>query len=147
MVLVSMTLLLTSCVMHQRAQIEVDFMGPKYRFYVYQRPSFLAIQTRHGCTAHNHTRESIGKCVLRTFRDVVRVPMLAHVNWSGFAKDSNWPDVMDALDDVAAGGYVGKHGDEVTRRCLAGQHNAFGSYNWTWRSGANGHCKRGRNPS
>jgi hypothetical protein len=125
--------------------MEVDFLGAKYRFYIYEKPSYETVFLRDRC------KESVGtararwaRCSLKVLREQIDVPAYAKLDWRVFVQDDQWDDYGGAVDNVARGGIrTDRAGKKYAVRCLTGDHTAFRDYNWTFREAGDGHCHRG----
>ncbi|MCU1497459.1 MAG: hypothetical protein JWM47_1412 [Acidimicrobiales bacterium] len=141
------TLLLSTCVFHEGQQIELDFMGPRYRFYIYEKPSYeMVVLLKLGCQRERGSgREQWGRCSLLWLRRNIDVPALSTVDWNHFTEGGQWRDYTDAITNVGAG----RVSTDMSRqnfvdRCLIGSHAAFGAYDWGHRVTNDAHCKRGK---
>jgi len=142
-------LLLSSCVFQSGRQMEVDYIGSRYRFYIYEKPSYLLLGLRDVCKKQvGSSTEGWSRCSLTYLRDHVSVPSVGTVDWNHFTEGGRWSDYAGAIADVgvAARG-TDSAGQAYVTRCLTGDHPAFGSYNWTYRNTSDAHCKRGAYPS
>ena len=147
--LVVTSVVLSSCTFQSGKQFEVDYFGSKYRFYVYEKPSFLLLALRNDCMQRaGERREQWGRCSLTYLRDKVEVQALTKVDWNHFTEGGQWDDYTDAIANVAKG-TVRKDaaGQLYVDRCSVGDHSTFGSYNWTYRLTSDAHCKHGEYPS
>jgi hypothetical protein len=125
--------------------MEVDFLGAKYRFYLYEKPSYETVFLRNQCKkAAGASRHSWARCSLDAIRAEAHVPSYAKVDWRIFLQDDQWDDYGGAVDNIARGGIrTDRAGKKYALRCLTGDHTAFRDYNWTYREASDGHCHRG----
>ncbi|QXC59236.1 hypothetical protein KSP35_12540 [Aquihabitans sp. G128] len=149
LVLLLGALLLSSCTYRSGQQMEVDYLGSRYRFYIYEKPSWLLLGLRDVCKKQAGTgTERWGRCSLTYLRDHVSVPAVGAVDWNHFTEGGRWADYASAIGDVGLGARgTDSSGQTYVTRCLTGDHPAFGSYNWTYRTTSDAHCKRGSYPS
>ena len=144
-----LALLLSSCTFHHGKQMEVDFMGARYRFYIYEKPTaLLAVDLRDHCrNTRGKSRRSWARCSLEYLHDNVDIPSVGRHEWGVFTGLDQWDDYGGAVDEIVASGFGrDRSGDRFARRCLVGDHTGFRGYNWTTRVAGNSHCKRGVNP-
>jgi hypothetical protein len=140
--------LLSSCTFRSGEQIEVDFLGAKYRFYIYEKPtSQIAVELRSSCQRDVGTeRKRWAQCSLNFLNEQVDVPSIANGDWDTFTGADQWDDYGGAVDAIVAGGFsIDASGDRYAHNCLVGDHTGFREYNWTTRAASDSHCKRGRN--
>lgn len=141
---------MSSCTVRPNTHMEVDFMGAKYRFYIYEKPSFLAVGLRDACKARHHTssRKVWATCSLRTIRRAWSPPNAFATDARVFLGDDQWDDYGGAIDNVARGTVKrDATGQQYVTRCLTGDHTGFRDYNWTYRETADSHCRRGTYPT
>ena len=142
---VLLAVMLGSCTFHSGKQIEVSYTGTRYRFTVYQMPTAAMVGLRLHCRNQRGTaRETWSRCSLTYLRNKVSVSSVAKVEWNHFTEGGRWADYAGAIEDVMAGGITkDRSGQYYAKRCIVGDHAAFGNYNWTYRVDADSHCKRG----
>jgi hypothetical protein len=141
---------MSSCTIQPNTHMEVDFLGAKYRFYVYEKPSFLAVGLRDLCKAKHHTtsRKVWATCSLRSIRGAWTPPRAFATDARVFLGDDQWDDYGGAIDNVARGtARRDASGQYYVTRCLVGDHTAFREYNWTYRETGDAHCHRGAYPT
>ena len=140
-----LALALASCTFHSGKQIEVSYTGTRYRFTIYQMPTAAMVGLRLHCrNQHGTARESWSRCSLTYLRNKISVSSVAKVEWNHFTEGGRWADYAGAIEDVVAGGIAkDRSGQYYAKRCIVGDHAAFGNYNWTYRVDADSHCKRG----
>ena len=147
LLLALLTLLLSSCTFHNGKQMEVDFMGVKYRFYIYEKPSAqIAVELRNYCRSTDGIRrQQWAQCSLKVLR-AVHVSTLAKHDWEVFTRSDQWDDYGGAVEDVVRGGLAKdrKH-QRYAWHCLVGDHTGFRAYNWTTRVARDAHCQIGEN--
>lgn len=146
LLLTLLAVVLGGCTFSSGKHIEVDFLGAKYRFSIYEKPSaMLAVELRDLCKAkRGPDRRSWARCSLEFLHDQVTVPSLAKNEWKTFTSYDQWDDYGGAVDAIVAAGFgFDRSNERYARRCLVGDHTAFRDYNWTTRADSDAHCKRG----
>jgi hypothetical protein len=141
-------LALSSCVYRSGQQMELDYIGSRYRFYIYEKPSYLLLVLRDTCkVSAGAGRESWSRCSLTWLRENVDVPTLGQMDWNHFTEGGRWNDYAGAVANVSAGAIsTDGSGQNYVNRCFTGDHVAFGGYNWTHRLTSDAHCRRGSYP-
>ena len=126
--LLLLSLVATSCVLHENKQMEIDFLGAKYRFYIYEKPSSqLAVELRGYCRSDAGTsRRQWAQCSLRFLHDEVEVPAVGSGDWAVFTGSDQWDDYGGAVDAVVASGFgTDSGGERYARSCLVGDHHGI----------------------
>jgi hypothetical protein len=147
-VLATLALGLASCTFTAGQHMEVDFLGVRYRFYIYEKPTAqITVELRNVCRSSAGTgRQQWSQCSLAFLRDEVDVPSLGQSEWNIWTGSGQWDDYAGAVEDVIDGGYRFDAADErYALNCLVGDHFGFQDYNWTTRAADDSHCKRGVN--
>ena len=148
--LAMLVLALGSCTFRASKQLEVDFLGARYRVYVYEKPTaLLAVELRDVCrNRRGADRRSWARCSLEFLHDHVDVPSLGRHEWGAFTGLDQWDDYGGAVDAIVRGGFsTDSQRQRYARNCLVGDHLGFQDYNWTTRAASDGHCRRGSYPS
>ncbi len=146
--LVGLMLALTSCTFRAGDHMTVDFLGPRYRFYVYEKPSSQLSVELHGvCGGRNgRSRKAWSTCSLDFLREHVEVPSVGRREWRVWTGADQWDDYAGAVESVIRRGFrKDARGERYARACVVGDHFGFRDYNWTFRSADDAHCKRGKN--
>jgi hypothetical protein len=146
--LIFLTMIASSCTFQSGQHMEVDFLGARYRFYIYEKPTAqLSVDLRHACVqSDGSSRRAWTQCSLDFLRDQVNVPSIGRSEWRIWTGADQWDDYGGAVDAVRSGGFrLDSRGERYALNCLVGDHFGFRSYNWTTRAASDGHCKRGVN--
>src|SRR6185369_12539578 len=124
------------CTFHDNKQAEIDFVGSRYRIYLYEKPTWQIAYLLRDQGCKKGSRETRGRCIL-TFLRGIDMKMVAKLDWNMATEGGRWDDIMDAIDDVRAGG-TGRdsHGKEYAKRCLVVDRVLFSDPNWTFREGS-----------
>jgi hypothetical protein len=143
-----LALAITGCTFNNGSHMEVDFLGARYRFYIYETPtSQLTVELRDVCkNSSGIGRQQWSRCSSSYLRDEVDVPSIGQSEWNIWTAADQWDDYAGAVEDVIDGGYrFDSTNQRYARNCLVGDHLGFQGYNWTTRSSDDSHCKRGVN--
>jgi hypothetical protein len=147
-VLAVLALVVAGCTFTSGTHMEVDFLGARYRFYIYEKPtSQITVELRDVCRSSAGTsRRQWATCSLTFLGEHVEVPSIGQREWNIWTGSDQWDDYGGAVEAVIAGGYrMDSSGERYALTCLVGDHLGFQDYNWTIRDGDDRHCKRGTN--